>query len=154
MLLSLGHEVYLYGAEGGDCPCTEYIVTHTLKDIRDAWGDGDNRFDIGYNWKEGMFRHDINKERTACTQKFIDNSIREINKRKKPDDFLMIMQGYFNKDIADAVDLFLTMEPGIGYRGSVPQLNSGKAVYRGFESSYIMNFIDAKVQTWNIFVFI
>lgn len=140
MLVDLGHEVYVYGAEGGDCPCTEYVVTHSLKDIRDAWGDGDNRFDIGYDWRSGMFRHDINKEKTECTKKFVANSITEINKRKQPDDFLMIMQGVFNKPIADAVDLFLTMEPGIGYRGSVKQLSNGKSVYRGFESSYIMNY--------------
>jgi len=140
MLIDLGHEVYVYGAEGGDCPCTEYVVTHSLKDIRDAWGDGDNRFDIGYDWRSGMFRHDINKEKTECTKRFIANSITEINKRKQPDDFLMIMQGVFNKPIADAVDLFLTMEPGIGYRGSVKQLSNGKSVYRGFESSYIMNY--------------
>jgi len=140
MLTDLGHEVYVYGAEGGNPICTEYVVTHSLQDIRDAWGDGDNRFDIGYDWRSGMFRHDINKPQTECTKKFIANSIAEINKRKQPDDFLMIMQGYFNKPIADGVDLFLTMEPGIGYRGSVPKLNSGKTVYRGFESSYIMNF--------------
>jgi len=139
MLMDLGHEVYVYGAEGGDVPCTEYIVTHTLKDIRDTWGDGDNRFDIGYDWKSTMFRHDINKEKTECTKKFYKNAIEEINKRKQPDDFLMIMQGYFNKEIADATDLFLTMEPGIGYRGSVSNLASGKTVWRGFESSYIMN---------------
>jgi glycosyltransferase involved in cell wall biosynthesis len=140
MLMDLGHEVFVYGAEGGNCPCTEYVVTHSLQDIREAWGDGDNRFEIGYNWREGMFRHDINKTPTECTKKFITNSIAEINKRKQPDDFLMIMQGWFNKPIADAIDLFLTMEPGIGYRGSVPRLNSGKTVYRGFESSYIQNF--------------
>jgi len=139
MLMNLGHEVYVYGAEGGDVPCTEYVVTHTLKDIRDTWGDGDNRFEIGYDWKSTMFRHDINKEPTECTKKFYKNAITEISKRKQPDDFLMIMQGYFNKGIADAVDLFLTMEPGIGYRGSVPNLASGKTVWRGFESSYIMN---------------
>jgi glycosyltransferase involved in cell wall biosynthesis len=121
-------------------PCTEYVETHTLEDINNAWGDGDNRFDIGYDWRSGMFRHDINKEKTETTKKFYRNAIKEIEKRKDPDDFLMIMQGYYNKEIADALDLFLTMEPGIGYRGSVPRLNSGKTVYRGFESSYIMNY--------------
>jgi glycosyltransferase involved in cell wall biosynthesis len=140
MLMEQGHEVYVYGAEGGDVPCTEYVETHTLEDINNAWGDGDNRFDIGYDWRSGMFRHDINKEKTETTKKFYRNAIKEIEKRKDPDDFLMIMQGYYNKEIADAVDLFLTMEPGIGYRGSVPRLNSGKTVYRGFESSYIMNY--------------
>ena len=140
MLMDLGHEVYVYGAEGGDVPCTEYIETHTLADINDAWGDGDNRFDIGYDWRKGMFRHDINKDKTATTKKFYANAIKEINKRKEDDDFLMIMQGYYNKEIADAVGLFLTMEPGIGYRGSVSKLNNGRTVYRGFESSYIMNY--------------
>lgn len=140
MLVDLGHEVYVYGAEGGDVPCTEYIETHTLADINDAWGDGDNRFDIGYDWRKGMFRHDINKEKTATTKKFYANAIKEINKRKQDDDFLMIMQGYYNKQIADAVGLFLTMEPGIGYRGSASKLNNGRTVYRGFESSYIMNY--------------
>jgi glycosyltransferase involved in cell wall biosynthesis len=140
MLMEQGHEVYIYGAEGGDAPCTEYIETHTLQDIADEWGDGDNRFELGYDWRQGMFRHDINKERAGVTKKFIRNTIKEINKRKQPDDFLMIMQGHYNKEIADAVDLFLTMEPGIGYRGSVQRLKSGKTVYRGFESSYIMNY--------------
>ena len=141
MLMDLGHEVYVYGAEGGDCPCTEYVVTHTLDDIRRAFGDGDNRNILGYDWKGGMFRHDINApEKTDCTKKFWNNAVAEINKRKKDDDFLMIMQGAFNKPIADKVNLFLTIEPGIGYRGSVPRLSNGTTVYRGFESSYIMNY--------------
>lgn len=141
MLLSLGHEVYLYGAEGSDTPCTEFVQTHTLSDIREAWGDGDNRFEIGYDWKSTMFRHDINGPKTKTTEKFIANAIEEINKRKRPDDFLVIMQGFFNKPIADGVNLFLTVEPGIGYRGSVREVGTGYSVYRGFESTYIQNFI-------------
>jgi len=43
-------------------------------------------------------------------------------------------QGYYQKPIADAVKLFLTCEPGVGYRGSI----GGN--YRAFESSYIQNF--------------
>ena len=49
MLLSLGHEVFLYGAENSLAPCTEFIQTHTLHEIRQTWGTGDNRFKIGYN---------------------------------------------------------------------------------------------------------
>jgi len=40
MMLSLGHEVFIYGAEGSDVPCTEFIQTHSLQDIRDTFGDG------------------------------------------------------------------------------------------------------------------
>jgi len=133
MMMSLGHEVYLYGAEGSDAPCTEFIQTHTLADIRKEWGEGDNRFELGYDWKNKGFKHDINKEATLTTLKFYSNCIKEINYRKKPDDFLLIMQGVYQRPIDIGVKLQLTCEPGIGYRGSY-------ARYRAFESAYIQNF--------------
>lgn len=133
MLLALDHEVYLYGAEGSTAPCTKLIQTHSLKDIRNAWGEGDNRYSVGYNWHNKQFKHDINEKRTAATLRFYGNSIKEINKIKKPDDFLMITQGTYQKPIHDATNLYLTIESGIGYRGSYCQ-------FRSFESSYIQNF--------------
>jgi glycosyltransferase involved in cell wall biosynthesis len=134
MLLSLGHEVFLYGSEGSDAPCTEHIQTHTLADIRREWGVGDNRTPIGYDWKRDGFKHDFNEEKpTDATIKFRSNTIRAINERKKDDDFLLIMQGYYHKEIDDAVGLEMTLEPGIGYRGSY-------AKYRAFESAYLQNF--------------
>jgi len=133
MLLDLGHTVYLYGSEGSDAPCTEFIQTHSLKDIRDTWGSGDNRFDIGYDWKNNEFRHDFNSKRTECTLKYYAKAVLEINKRKKDDHFLMLTQGSYQKTIADLVGLYLTIEPGIGYRGSYCK-------FRAFESSYLQNF--------------
>ena len=133
MLVSLGHEVFLYGSEGSDAPCTELIETHTLSDIRQEWGDGDNRFDIGYDWKGWGFRHDFNKTRSQTTHKFYKNASNAITKIKKPDDFLLLMQGVYHKPVADRADLFLTVEPGIGYRGSYTR-------FRAFESAYLMNF--------------
>lgn len=141
MLLALGHEVYLYGAEGSDAPCTKFIQTHTLKEIREQWGEGDNRFEIGYDWKSTQFKHDMNTNGgSELWEKFNSRVIKEINKIKKEDDFLVVTQGLYQKNIADEVDLFLTIEPGIGYRGSMSNLKSGKTVYRGFESTYIQNF--------------
>lgn len=133
MLMSLGHTVYLYGAESSDAPCTEFIQTHTMRDIRQEWGDGDNRFDIGYNWKEQFFRHDFNDERTATTLNFYQVALNEILKRKAPNDFILLMQGVYQKPISDAADLWLTCEPGVGYRGSFCR-------FRAFESSYLQNF--------------
>lgn len=133
MLLSLGHEVYLYGAEGSDAECTEFIQTHTLKEIRDTWGTGDNRFEIGYNWQRDGFKHDFNTEPTAVTARYYDAAAKAINERKRPDDFLLVMQGTYQKPIADAVNLWLTCEPGIGYRGSYSR-------FRAFESAYLQNF--------------
>lgn len=134
MLMSLGHEVYYYGAEGSDVPCTRFIPTHTLKDISDTWGDGDNRFEIGYDWMNTDFRHDFSTKREDVTLKFYANAIKAIELDKKPDDFLLCTQGAYHNPIADAVKLFLTCEPGIGYRGSI------RGRFRAFESSYIQNF--------------
>lgn len=133
MLLSLNHEVYLYGAEGSDAPCTEFIQTHTLQDIRQAWGEGDNRFEVGYDYKSKGFKHDFNAPRTETTKKYYGVAASEINKRKQDDDFLLLSQGQYQKPIADAANLWLTCEPGVGYRGSYCR-------FRAFESAYLMNF--------------
>jgi glycosyltransferase involved in cell wall biosynthesis len=136
MLLSAGHEVNVYGVDHTDIPGQPNFYFHPvvdLDDIRNQWGDGDNRFEIGYNWKSGEFRHDLNSPTTDCTAKFRRNTTKLISAIKKPDDFLLLSQGYYQKPIADAVGLYLTCEPGIGYRGSYTK-------FRAFESSYIMNF--------------
>jgi glycosyltransferase involved in cell wall biosynthesis len=140
MLTSLGHEVFFYGAEGSDIEeyCNSdnlhFIQSHTLKDIADSWGDGDNRFEIGYDWKNGDFRHDFNTTKTPATLKFYKNVIEHINLTKKSDDFFLNTMGYYFKNIEDASGLFLSVESGIGYRGSY------NSHYRSFESSYIQNF--------------
>ena len=139
MLIDLGHEVFFYGSEGSDVAeyCNSdrlhFIQTHTLRDIRQDYGDGDNRFEIGYDWTGTDYRHDFNLLPKPATRKFIDACIREINAVKKPDDFLLMSQGFYFKEIADKVKLFLTCEPGVGYRGSY-------CGFRAFESSYIQNF--------------
>ena len=140
MLLSLGHEVFLYGAETSDAPCTEFFETHTMKDICREWG-GDNRYDIGYDWKRLGFRHDFNKKRTEVTKKYYHNAAMAINKYKMADDFLLLMQGYYQKPIADQVKLYLTVEPGIGYRGAIHEkLVYTNGPFKAFESAYLQNF--------------
>jgi glycosyltransferase involved in cell wall biosynthesis/mannosyltransferase OCH1-like enzyme len=134
MLLDLGHEVFYYGAESSTVPCTEFIQTHSLRDIQNTWGEGNNLSPIGYDWKSNQFKHDFNTSRTPLTLKFYDKCAEEINKRKRPDDFLMIAQGYYHKPIADKVQLYKNLEFGIGYRGSV------KGYFRGFESLGIQQF--------------
>lgn len=137
MLVSLGHEVFLYGAEGTDeLDGVEFIQTHTMRDIRDTWGEGDNRErcnNLGYDWRSKNFKHDFNSPPAETTKKYYANATREIIARKKDDDFLLVMQGIYQRPIADKVDLYLTCEPGIGYRGSY-------ARWRAFESAYLQNF--------------
>lgn len=134
MLLDKGHEVFLYGVDRTDIehPNLEFIPVVDINDVRKDYGSGDNRFELGYDPETG-FRHDINKAPTPSTIKFRKNAITEINKRKKDSDFLLLSQGSYQKPIADKVGLYLTCEPGIGYRGSY-------APFRAFESAYIQNF--------------
>jgi len=133
MLMSLGHKVIYYGAEGSTVPCTEFVQTHTIREIRDTWGEGYKGSQLGYDWKLKGFKHDITSEPTPLTNRFQFTTAMEILKRKKDDHFLLITQGYYQKPIADIAELYLTCEPGIGYRGSFAKL-------RAFESSYIQNF--------------
>jgi len=109
-----------------------------MDDIRFSWGDvsikpGPFDDDLGYDWKKEGFRNDFNVLRTACTKKYYVSATNEILKRKKDDDFLLLSQGVYQKPIASQVKLFLTCEPGVGYRGSY-------AKYRAFESRYLQNF--------------
>lgn len=142
MLLDLGHEVFFYGARGAwDADAYygserfHFVETHTLRDIAKDYGDGDNRCEVGYDWTNTDFRHDFNAPRKPSTLKYYGNAIKGILERKRDDDFLLCTQGDYHSPVAEAVGLFLTCEPGVGYRGSV------KGRYRAFESAYIQNFI-------------
>lgn len=141
MLIDLGHEVFFYGSEGSDVveycghsPNLRFVETHKIADIAKDYGVGDNRYELGYDWTGGDFKHDFDKDRLPSTSKFYNACVSHIIKVKKDDDFLLCTQGVWHKPIADAVGLFLTVESGIGYRGSV------KGWYRAFESSYIQNY--------------
>jgi len=141
MLTSLGHEVFFYGCEGSDveeyCDSNKlhFVQTHTLDDLRKDYGDGDNRFDIGYNWQVEEYRHDLSTNtRRPSTLKFLQSCTDNVKKLKKEDDFLLCTQGQYHRPVANEVKLFLKCESGIGYRGSA------KEMFRCFESGYIQNF--------------
>lgn len=140
MLIDLGHEVFFYGSEGSDVEeyCgsdrLHFIQTHTLQDIRNDYGEGDNRFELGYDWKNRDYKHDFSTQRKPSTMKFYASCIAYINQVKRPDDFLLLTQGEYHRPVLEKVGLFLTCESGIGYRGSI------RHVFRAFESSYIQNY--------------
>lgn len=143
MLTELGHTVFYYGAKSthGEnvkdyCNSSNlhFVETHSVKDIAQQWGNGDNRFELGYDYKGGQFRHDFNSAKTELTKRFYNTCIQEINKRKNDNEFILLMQGQYHKPISDVVHLALTCEPGIGYRGSI------KGGWRAFESAYLQNF--------------
>jgi glycosyltransferase involved in cell wall biosynthesis len=143
MLCSLGHTVFLYGARSReDAPLEDYVQsetfnfveTHTVREIAQTFGTGDNRYEVSYPWPEMDYRHDFSGARMPITHRFYAACIDKISKTAQPDHFLLCTQGYYHKPIADALGLYLTVEPGIGYRGPF-------ARFRAYESDYIRNFV-------------
>ena len=88
MLTSLGHTVYFYGSEGSNVKeyCNSknlhFIETHKLADIRKDYGEGDNRFEIGYDWTNTDFKHDFNSQRKQSTLKYYVKCVEKIEKIK------------------------------------------------------------------------
>ncbi len=105
MLLDLGHEVILYGGEGSDAPCTEFVECVTEAERRACYGD--------YDWRKEFFRHDGGD---SAHQAFNARAIPAILARKQPGDLLLCSMGTYQKPIADAVGM-RTVESGIGYKG-------------------------------------
>ena len=143
MLLSLGHEVFFYGAKPKDKkwlpsyidhPNFHFIETHTVEDIARDYGDGDNRYEIGYAWPETDLRNDLSFDKKPSALKLYAVASEVINRIKKPDDFLLCTMGHYHAPIIKAVNLYLTCEPGVGYRGST----AGR--FRAFESAFMQNF--------------
>lgn len=139
MMMSLGHEVYFYGAEGSQVNCTEFIQTHTIEDIKRAWGDKGRKakkYELGYNWKdEAGFRMEPDtEERVAVIKKMHAAQIVGILDRKRPDDFLCLTMGDFHEPVKKAAGLVLSVETGVAYRA----VNTR---FKAFESEYQRNFI-------------
>jgi glycosyltransferase involved in cell wall biosynthesis len=122
MLTDLGHEVIHYGAAGSDVPC-EHVSVLTDADQHKAYGD--------YDWQREFFRHDPNDH---AYQTFNKNAIREINARKRQDDFLLVSFGGYQMPVVTGVSIPLSVEMGIGYEGVCCQ-------FRVFESYAWMHYI-------------
>jgi len=116
MLKSLGHTVYFYGIESSDVICDENIQVLSREELETSLGKHDdmNKFyNLDYT--------------TKAQETFNTNTIQEINIRKSSKDFLLCPYGFGHKIIADAVQIPLTVESGIGYTDTF-------ALYRVFES--------------------
>lgn len=144
MMRRYGHEVYVYGCDGQDEGIgTEYIVTHHLEDVRKAWGDEGNNSELGYDWQKEQgfrFEKDTDKQKEVHDS-FLDACIVEVGKRKQDSDFLVLTMGNYHMKVDKALNMPLTVETGIGYRGSY-------ARFRAFESQFIMNY-SYGLENWN-----
>ena len=120
ILKKLGYYVIFYGIEGSEVECDELVIVSTMDVLLKTYGVWDKT--RVYPEKYGDFSHTT----------FNENCIREINIRKRPEDFLLVCHGTFHKQIADAVNINNTVEIGIGHRSSF-------ARFRVFESQMQLN---------------
>lgn len=108
-MMSLGHTVYLYAPEGSNAPCTELIPVMTTEEQYRLLGVTQlvpltpNVFWPGC------------KPAFACLNA---KTIERIKARQSKKDFICIIGGHSQKDIADALPHLTTVEFGIGYSGT------------------------------------
>lgn len=115
MMMDRGHEVYLYGSEQNDAPCTEHIVC------------------ISRNVFKGHFLEASHNQNTPHWKEFTSGAIFALEKRARQKDFLCVSFGLAHKPIADAMeDMLFPVEYGIGYHETF-------AKFRVFESYAFMH---------------
>lgn len=114
MMMSLGHEVFLYGGDQNEAPCTEHICC--VKEEDRAAHVGNKHFtSASFDYMLPFWRSANAKVAT------------EIRARMKAQDFICIIGGLAQKQIADAVPELMAVEFGVGYGGTFSK-------YRVFES--------------------
>lgn len=105
MLTDMGHEVYHYGTEGSNPPCTEQVDVLTEKVQKQAYGDWDPKKQL---W--------IQNGGDLAYTTFRKNAIDEILLRKEPKDILLASIGNWQKEVSEKTGI-LTVEPYVGYIG-------------------------------------
>lgn len=106
MMKERGHTVIHYGHEYSNVICNEHVTVLSNLEFEKCYGAND--------WKSNFFKYSMQDE---AYKEFFKNAIVEIEKRKKPNDFLLPFWGSGIKPICDAHNDLIIVEPGIGYAG-------------------------------------
>ncbi len=125
MMKDLGHEVFLYASEDNEARCTELITVVSKKDQLKWFGQHD--------YQEELFSPTYDKD-LVYWQEMNKRTIKEINKRKKDKDFICVIAGFCQEQIATEIPELFTVEFGIGYEGVFSK-------YKVFESYGHMQYV-------------
>ena len=124
MMKSLGHEVFLYASEENEAACDELVTIASKHDQLKWFGEQDLSGFFNISWG-------VEDEHWQVTN---TRAIKEIDKRLKPRDFICLIGGLCQKQIADAFPQAMSVEYGIGYSGVF-------AKYKVFESYAWMHYL-------------
>lgn len=114
MMMALGHEVFLYAGETTDVPCTE-LITCISESERAASLSGRFYVDASFDYAKEPWLT------------FNSRAIDAVRSRAEKTDFLCLIAGLAQKQVADAFPAMVAVEFGVGYGGSF-------ANFRVFES--------------------
>jgi glycosyltransferase involved in cell wall biosynthesis len=114
MMKDRGHTVFLYGGEKNEAPCDEHIVC-VSEEARLAHLNGGSFVAASFDYTLPFWQN--------ANAKVAE----EIQKRAEKQDFICVIGGYAQKQIADALPHMMTVEFGVGYGGTFSK-------YRVFES--------------------
>ena len=131
MMSGRGHEIIHYGHHDSlihTADDIEHVSVITDTDHRQAYGDDyvDNK-----SWQERGFAAYYSTNDHAHLV-FHANSIKEISKRKKPNDFILHFWGWGTKPVGDYHNDLINVEPGIGN-------GAGWCRWRIYESHAVRN---------------
>jgi glycosyltransferase involved in cell wall biosynthesis len=121
MLPQIGETIH-YGAEGSVVPC-EHVTVISDEEQEGVYGRWDWRADYNHSAVEDL-----------ANAIFKDRAEAAIRERVQPGDFLLVTFGNYQRALADALAVPLTVESGIGYEGLF-------ARFRVFESYAWMHYM-------------
>jgi len=104
MMMDLNYEIIHYGHPASRVRCTEHVSVVDEFTYDEVYGS--------FNWKNKTWD---SPDSWKVTREFELNSIREINARKQPGDFLLAFYGSGHQKICESVSDICVVEPAIGY---------------------------------------
>lgn len=120
MMKSLGHKVFLYGAEENEAECDEHVVCVRKEQQKELCGPNP------YIYPSWVRDHPVWVAYNAKV-------IKEIGKRQLPGDFICILGGNCHIPIVNAFPSLKVVEYGIGYKGHFSKWRVWEShVWRGY----------------------
>lgn len=124
MMHRRGHTIYHYGHTDSEVECTEHVTVMDDEVFQQAYGH--------YDWKKELFKHNTGD---LCHKVFHERAIKEIEKRKKHHDFLLLFWGLGHEPIAKAHPDMIAVEPAIGC------FNKPCTPFSVYSSYAVMNYV-------------